>query len=85
MLALASWLVGSKAGRIAFLVLAALSALTLALVQAYSRGKASERLAQTQHRLDALMLKVKTDEALRRLSPRERRERLARWVRPQAD
>lgn len=76
MLSVLSWLIGSKVGR--YLALGLLAAATLAVIVAriYAAGKRDEQLKQTQASLDAVRQKVKSDEAISRMSRADRTKRL---------
>jgi type VI protein secretion system component VasK len=76
MLSVLSWLIGSKVGR--YLALGLLAAATVAVIVArvYSAGKRDEQLKQTQASLNAVRDKVKSDEAISRMSRADRTKRL---------
>jgi hypothetical protein len=76
MLSVISWLIGSKIGR--YLALAGLAAATVGIIllRVYAAGKRDEQLKQTQASLNAVREKVKSDEAISRMSRSERTRRL---------
>lgn len=76
MLNVLAWLTGSKVGRYLALGLLAVSVVGVVLLRVYAAGKRDEQLKQTQASLNAVREKVKSDEAIRRLSASERRRRL---------
>lgn len=75
-----TWLVGSRAGRAAAIVLLAALAAAAALAQAFARGRAAERARQQARTLHALQTRLKTDDEIARMSPDARRRALAQWV-----
>ena len=76
MLSVLAWLTGSKVGRYIALGLLAVSVVGVVLLRVYVTGKRDEQLKQAQSSLNAVRNKVKSDEAIRRLSASERRRKL---------
>ena len=76
-----SSLLGSKAGRIAAVVVLALASAALVLWQVFRKGAASEQTKQAQASLDALRRRISTDDELSKMSAADRRRELAKWVR----
>lgn len=83
MTGLVSWLISSRAGRWLALALLALAVLGLAAWTLVQAGARRERARQLGHALETLRTRIRTDDDLARLSPDERRRRLARdWGLP---
>lgn len=76
MLSVLAWLTGSKVGRYIALGLLAVSVVGVVVLRVYAAGKRDEQLKQAQASLSAVRDKVKSDEAIRRLSASERRRKL---------
>lgn len=76
-----SWLVTSKAGRIAALVLLSALILAAALLRAFRAGQDTEQLRQAEASLKTLRDRVATDEAVRSMSREERKKELMKWAR----
>jgi hypothetical protein len=76
-----AWLVGSKAGRITVFSLAGLALVAVIALNAFRKGQQNVRTKQVERALDNIMKRVAVDEAVSRLPPDARRERLRQWVR----
>jgi hypothetical protein len=77
---LLAWLAGSRAGRTAAAAFLALAGFGLALLRAFSAGKAHERAKDQAATLKILQSRLNTDDEIARLSPDDRRELLRGWV-----
>jgi cation transport regulator ChaC len=76
MIELIAWLIGSKVGRYIALGLLAAATVAVIIARVYSAGKNEEKMKQTQASLNAVRQRVKSDEAVSRLSRDERTRRL---------
>jgi hypothetical protein len=76
MIELVAWLIGSKVGRYIALGLLAAATVAVIIARVYSAGKNEEKMKQTQASLNAVRQRVKSDEAVSRLSRDERTRRL---------
>lgn len=84
MTAIASWLLGSRTGRWIALALLLAAAAAAAAWMLVAHGEARQRARQLAQSLNALRERISTDDDLARLSPDERRRRLARdWGLPE--
>lgn len=79
-----AWLTGSTLGRYAALGLLAAAAIGLILWRVFAAGKAASESATKINTLtetiNALSIRIATDESLRALSPDARRDRLRQWA-----
>ena len=80
-LSIGTWLVGSKAGRIAATVALSLVMAGLIVVSAFRKGETAEKARQQTATLDAIRKKVASDDEIDRLPAAARRERLRQWAR----
>lgn len=81
LLGIGARLLGSPAGRTALLVALAIISGGILIWRVFAAGKAAAQADATRATLDAVRQKVQSDEEVMRLSPAERRRRLAEWVR----
>lgn len=79
-LSLLGWLAGSKAGRIAGIVLVTVAMITIVAATALRRGRALERATQIAAALDHIRKRMASDDEIARLPAAERRDRLMRWA-----
>jgi hypothetical protein len=84
MTALLGWLIGSRWGRRAALALLALAMIAIALRRVQAGGYRAREAEEAAARIAGVMERIKTDEDIRRLDPRARRDALRRWVRDPA-
>ncbi|WP_090075589.1 hypothetical protein [Cohaesibacter marisflavi] len=77
MIQLISWLAGSKAGRWISTALLIIASLLLLAWRIYASGKEAQKAKHTQEALKRLRERIKSDEAIARMSAAERRRRLS--------
>lgn len=75
-----AWFLGTKVGRTLSAAALILAALSVALLKAFSAGRAKERLKQTQASLDNLRNRAKTDEDVSKMGDAGVRRELGGWV-----
>lgn len=76
-----AWLLGSSLGRKVALTGMAIMGVLFVVWRIYAAGKAAERARQAQASLENMRKRIQTDDEITKLSPDERRRRLAEWVR----
>jgi hypothetical protein len=81
MLSAGTWLVGSKAGRITFVILATLAATGYLIMASYRSGISAEKAKEIAASLDALRKRVAVDDSVGKMTKDERRAELERWAR----
>lgn len=81
MLSILAWLIGSKAGRIVAVITLGVIGAAFVVWSAFRKGEEAERAKQAQRTLQNIRERIATDEEVGRMSARERRDALARWVR----
>nr|WP_319485660.1 hypothetical protein [uncultured Cohaesibacter sp.] len=77
MIRLVAWLAGSKAGRWVSIALLVIASLSVFAARFYAKGKEAEQAKRTQEALKRLRERMKSDEAIARMSATERRRRLS--------
>jgi hypothetical protein len=79
-LSLLGWLAGSRAGRVAAVVVLTLLMVAIAAAAAFRRGATLERAAQAAATLDHIRKRIASDDEIASLPAAERRDRLMRWA-----
>ncbi len=81
MTALWAWLLGTRVGRYAAGALAIVVIAGVALLKAFSAGRARQQASQTADRLKAISNKRASDEDVNRMDAGARQHELDRWMR----
>lgn len=81
MTAFLTWLASTKAGRITAVTMAAIAAFFIALAQAFSSGKASEKTKQDKSTLEAYRSREKIDDETNKLGHADLDREYDRWMR----
>ena len=75
-----AWLLGSRLGRYAALIILAAISVASAFAMVYKKGAEAERAKQRQATFRKIQLRVKSDAIIANLPADERRRRLREWA-----
>lgn len=81
MSALWAWFLGTRVGRYAAGVLAIAAIVGVALLKAFSAGRAQQKASQTAGKLKAISVRRISDDEVDRMDAGARRAELDRWMR----
>ncbi|MFI5411281.1 hypothetical protein [Kaistia sp. UC242_56] len=81
MSALWAWFFGTRVGRYAAGVLAIAAIVAVALLKAFSAGRAQQKASQTADKLKAISNKRISDDEVDRMDAGARRDQLGQWMR----
>lgn len=76
-----AWLAGTRVGRWAASVAAALAVITTILMRTHAAGRRAEQTARTEDALEAYRNRIQIDDDVDTLGRDRRRDELAGWVR----